>query len=322
MPEVQQGRMRMLDRGSDMKIVYNMSIDDEVAINSYYITHRPSYRRSQILWGVFFPLGLFVFFLLLHLKDGELGGVIIPGVIVPGMYALWIFAGKKKRIDKAVRKTLEEGTNRLDGGEQELEVTSEGLSGKSEFGESKFKWKAIESTVSTPDYYFIFIGAAKSLVVPKLKVTEGDFEEFRRLVEEGFRGAATADGIDGRTFDESKIVVDDKPAYRSDSGRKSCSCGVVSLVGGVLAVALYGVVVGMAIVAGVSAQSEEAVEAPSSGGYLIMAAIAANLVGVIYGVAGLIKANQKKLLPIIGVVINCGVVFLIGMLLVVSFIFA
>ena len=95
----------------------------------------------------------------------------------------------------------------------------------------------------------------------------------------------------------------------------------MSLAGGVVAGALYGLAIGMAIVAGVSQQDGEAVEAPPSAVHLFMAAIGANLLGVIYSISGLVKANQKKLLPIIGLVVNCGVIFLIGMLVLVIILF-
>ncbi len=301
-----------------MKIVYDMSVDDYVGFNIFHHKHSRSLRRSLIIGGVVSPVCIFLFFLLIGIKGGQLGVVILPGVIVPGLFALWILGGNRRRIARVVRKMFKEGENKMDIGLQELEVTSEGLTEKNEFGESKFNWKAIERIASTPDYYYIYISAMKALVVPKLKVTEGDFEEFRRLVEEGFRGAAS---IDGRTFDEKKIASDAKPVYRGDPGRKSCLCGVVSLAGGVLAAAFYGLVIGMVIVAGVSRQGEEAVEAPPSGAYLIMVAIGANLLGVIYSISGLVKANQKKLLPIIGLVVNCGVIFLIGMLVLAIIIF-
>jgi hypothetical protein len=253
----------------------------------------------------------------LSIYKGQWGAVAAYAVFF-AVLMFWVLGGNKRRIARAVRKMLKEGENKMDIGLQALEVTSEGLTDKDEFGESKFNWKAIERVASTPDYYYIYISAMKALVVPKLKVTEGDFEEFRRLVEEGFRNAAMAGGIDARTFDESKLMVDDKPVYRGDPGRKRCLCGVVSLAGGVLAAVFYGLVIGMVIVAVVSQQGEEAVEAPSSAAYLLIAAIAANLLGVVCGISGLIKANQKKLLPIIGLVVNGGILFVIALLILIG----
>lgn len=303
-----------------MKISYTMSVDDHIAFNLYYMTHCPSHRRDRVIWGILLPLALFVFFAVLNFrKDGW--SSIFCAAIVTGLIMLWYLGGYQGRIKKNTRKLLREGENKLDLGKQELEVTSEGLSDKNEFGEGRLNWTAIENTVSLPDYYFIFVGAAKAIVLPKRKITDGDFEEFRRLVEEGFRNAAMAGGIDARTFDESKLMVDDKPVYRGDPGRKSCLCGVMSLAGGVLAAAFYGLVIGMVIVAGVSQQGEEAVEAPPSGAYLIMAAIAANLLGMVCGISGLIKANQKKLLPIIGLVINGGILLVIALLVMIAIIF-
>jgi hypothetical protein len=40
-------------------------------------------------------------------------------------------------------------------------------------------WRMVERLVDTPDYYFIYISAVKALVVPKLKIEEGDFGAFQ-----------------------------------------------------------------------------------------------------------------------------------------------
>ncbi len=299
-----------------MKIVYDMSVDDYVSFSIFHHKHSRSLRRSRIIGGVVFPVCMFLLLSGLSIYKGQWGAVATYAVFF-AVLIIWVLSGSKRTLARVVRKMLKEGENKMDIGLQELEVTSEGLAEKNEFGESKFNWKAIERIASTPDYYYIYVSAMKALVVPKLKVTEGDFEEFRRLVEEGFRNAAS---VDGRTFDEKKIVSDAKPVFKGDPSKKGHCCGVVSLVGGVVAGALYGLVMGLMFAAAAGGQVEESVGSPPSGGYLIVAAIVANLVGTGYGIAGLINRRQEKLLPIIGLVINGGILFVIAILVMIGMI--
>ena len=117
-------------------------------------------------------------------------------------------------------------------------------------------------------------------------------------------------------------MVDDKAVGVSDPGRKSCLCGVVSLAGGVIVVVSYGLIIGIAIAVAILKQGDESVETPRIASHLFRVGIVANIVGLIFGISGWIKSNQKKLLSIIGLVINVIVFILMGMLVLASFIFA
>ena len=301
-----------------MKIVYDMSVDDHVSFSIFHHKHSRSSRRTLMIGGVVFPVCMFLLLSGLSIYKGQWGAVATYAVFF-AVLMIWILSGNKKTLARVVRKMLKEGENKMDIGLQTLEVTSEGLADKNEFSESKFNWKAIERIASTPDYYYIYVSAMKALVVPKLKVTEGDFEEFRRLVEEGFRGAAS---IDGRTFDEKKIVADAKPIFKGDPSKKGHCCGVVSLAGGVVAGALYGLVAGLMFASAAGGQAEESAASAQDAtvGQLILWGIVANLVGTGYGIAGLINRRQKKLLPILGLVVNSGILFVIVILVMIGMI--
>jgi len=289
-----------------MKITYDTSVDDRVAFNVYHFTHSRSAIRARIIVGVLLPVGLFLFICALNFSES--GWRSVPySAIFPGLMMLWFYGGHRRRIRKNVLKLLSEGDAGSGVSVEELEVTSEGLVSREELAEGKYNWKAIRNIASTPDYYFIYTGVGKALVIPKLKVTEGDFEEFRRLVEDGFRRTAVEEGGE---FDESKIAVDDRAIGMDARGSESRFCGVASLAGGILAVALWGTVIGIGIAVTASAQGEEMPKMPVIATYLVVLAIVANILGMIYSISGLGKANQKKLLPIVGLAVNCGVVLL------------
>jgi hypothetical protein len=300
-----------------MKIVFDASVDDHVALNLYTYTHLPAYGRDRIIWGILFPAGLFLFLAVLNFNKSGWSSVAFAAII-PGLYALWFLGGRKGRLRRSTRKILEEDRSKAELGPQEIEVAHDGIVGRTRFEESKLSWKAIERTVSTPDYYFIYLSLLKAIVIPKNKITEGDFETFKRAVEERLREEALTDGV---ALDEGRLIVDDKAVNLNSPEHKSCLCGVISLVGGLSSVILYGVVVGISIAARLYGQDAPSVEDHATEGLLILTAIVANLLGTIFGISGLIKSNQKKLLPIIGLVINCGIILLIGMLLTVGILF-
>jgi len=299
-----------------MKIAYSISEDDYVAFNVFHNTHSAFWRRRQVIAGLVVPIATLIIVCGLSYSSGDWGAVPICAVIL-GLLSLWILAGGRRRAKKTARRMLREGENRSLLGERELEISDAGLTIQTPLRESRIAWQAIERVAVTPDYCLVYIGAIEALIVPRRKILPEDFESLMREIEEGFRGAAS---IDGRTFNEKKIVRDAKPIFKGDPSKKGHCCGVVSLVGGVVAGALYGLVMGLMFAAAAGGQAEESVGSPPSGGYLIMAAIVANLLGTGYGIAGLINRRQEKLLPIIGLVINGGVLFVIAILVMIGMI--
>lgn len=283
-----------------MRISFSLSVEDYVAFSVYHIRNSPSCQRARVLWGVVVPLVLFGFFGVINFRDG--GWSSLPFAAIPGAFlVLWVYGGESGRTRKNARKLFAEGENRSLNGLQRLEATEGGLIDANELSESRFNWRMIERIADTPDYYFIYVGAAKGVIVPKQKVTEGDFEAFRRIVEERFRAVrCEAGGV----FDAGRLARVDRPVVKAP-GRYSGApvLGIVSVVAGVAAAAMCGIILGVIVIGGWTGDAPEEGEQYLAAGLLAVLGFGANVVGLVTGVLGLVKESRKTG-AIIGVIIN------------------
>ena len=72
----------------------------------------------------------------------------------------------------------ESAANRGVLGEHELEILPDGLLEKTAVGEQKIFWTGIEKIQTEGEYTFVYIGAYLAHVVPKAKVSDGDYGTF------------------------------------------------------------------------------------------------------------------------------------------------
>ncbi len=195
-----------------MKIVYDMSVDDYVAFSLFTIVRSPSCRRRVLLSGLIIPVIMFAIVFGLSISSGDWVSICVAAVIF-GSISLWGFGGNRRRVEKVNRRLLKEGANKSLLGRHELEIDKSGLAVRAPLSERKIMWGAVERIALTPDYCFVYIGAIEALIVPRRNILPEDFESLMREIEEGFRGAAS---IDGLTFDEKKIVRNAKPIFKCE----------------------------------------------------------------------------------------------------------
>jgi len=209
-----------------------------VAFNIYHVRSSPSWRRSRIVWGVVLPLGMFA--VLAATGYGEGGWFsLVWAAIPPGLLMLWINGGEEGRLRRSARKMYAEGQNRGVGELEWLEATEAGLIAVDELSEGRFDWRMVERVVNTADYLFIYVSAVKAVIVPKLRVTEGDVGAFVREVEERVRAVQPETA--------GLIVSVDRAVVAGVLGAKSVLWGVVSIVCGTAAGAAYGAMLGLAL---------------------------------------------------------------------------
>lgn len=133
---------------------------------------------------------------------------------------------------------------------------------------------------------------------------------FRRVVEERF-AAVRADA-------DQRIVNVDRPVVAGALGARCATLGIVSIAGGLVAGALYGAMMGSAIVAGVRGEAGDAEDRAAVEGAIILASMFCNLVGLVAGIAGLARRNQKKGPAIIGLAVNLALVLAVAGLVVLA----
>lgn len=293
-----------------MLIKYNVLMDDLIAFNKFHYEHSASARRSNLIFGVIFPLGIFIWSCIEGLFKGSWSSPIIGGVI-GGLLMLWIFGGRRRRFEKAARKILSEGSNKGAVGEHELELAENGLIEKSEYGEARFSWDIVERLGFTPDYTFIYTGSSSGIIIPKAGVIEGDYEELGGTLKRKVEGKTKVEGVEQERNLGKAVITDARKIYKEDTGfGKHSGFGIASFIIAVGVGVLDLLLFGLAFVLGGIVPS--VVQRGSTilyvFGAIVMLGFVASLVGSGLGIAGLRQKNRKRVLSILGLIFNCAIV--------------
>jgi len=173
-----------------MEIEYELREADIIAFTQYRLRHGHGkrnpvlVRRLAYLGG--FTIMAFGSWLLLHdiiLLISFLALAIISFVLYP-TYFDWL-------IRRKVTNTYRDPKNSATLAPRILSANSEGLVEKSGMGEIKVKWEVIDDLELTPTHAFISIQNVPSIVVPKDRISSGDFQSFVNACHEKIkRGAA------------------------------------------------------------------------------------------------------------------------------------
>jgi hypothetical protein len=301
-----------------MRIKYKASPNDLVAFSQFHHKHSATARRNMVICGIIIPAAFFVLTCLQGLYEGR-WDLPITGAILSGALAMWIVGGRRRRLEKIVRKLLNEGSNKSLIGERELEITEAGIISRSEHGESRYAWDIIERIGFTPDYTFIFTSATQGIPISKSSAFEGDYEAFGGELRQRFEEKLKTEDVQQKQDPGKMVVTDAKKAYKEDAGfGKHSGCGIASFViamtTGVLDLLLFVLMVIDEVVS--QGTTERSSVMLCIFATVIMAGGFANIVGVVLGITGLCQKNRKKLFAILGLVFNLAAIVMFGVLIV------
>ena len=148
-----------------MEIQFERTEEDFVEFNLFHISNSPSIKK-QILWtriimAIMPFVFLFVFYKNISITD-YLIATIIALVFVFSYPSIYRSSSKSQ-----TRKFLKEGNNKSLLGHNTIELTPEGILGKSLSGESKINWSSVDKIRQNDEFIFIYIGTINALVIPK-----------------------------------------------------------------------------------------------------------------------------------------------------------
>jgi hypothetical protein len=226
--------------------------------------------------------------------------------------------GRRRRLEKIVRRLLNEGSNKSLLGERELEIIETGLITRSEREQGSYTWDVIERIGFTPDYTFIFISTVQGIAIAKSSVFEGDYEEFKEELRRRFEEKLRIEGAQQKRSSNRKVVTDTTKICKEDAGfGKHSGCGiasfVISIAAGVLYVSILGLMIILAVVDQELTQSRPAILHIFT--VMVIAGLFSNIVGVLLGISGLCQKNRKRLFAILGLIFNLTAVTLFGVLI-------
>jgi hypothetical protein len=300
-----------------MRIKYKASPDDIIAFTQFHYKHYSPARRKHIILSILVPITFFILLWSDELRNGRWDTLII-GVAVTAVIMLWLLVGPRRRIEKALRKTLSDGSNKLHLGERKLEITETGLVEQSEYGEGRYTWDIIERIGFTPDYTFIFISTIQGIPIARSSVLEGDYDEFGKELRRRFEDKLRTKSVQQKRDLNKKVVTDTAEIYKGDGGfGKHSGCGIASFViaiaTGVLDLLLFvSMVIMGAIIPEVTQKGSVMLRLFAT---VVVAGGFANIVGVVLGVSGLCQKNRKRLFAILGLVFNLAAVIVFGVLI-------
>jgi len=161
-----------------MRIRYERTMDDILALNEFSFHHSPTTKRivSRYRWtgalAIWLLAALLVYVLvpampiyltlLLAFIDAAYFAVVAPRIVL-------------KKTKHNIRKQYAEGQNATLLGEQELELTDTGLIARSKYAETKLAWGAIEKIETTPEHTFLFVSSVNAYIIPHTRILEGDY---------------------------------------------------------------------------------------------------------------------------------------------------
>jgi hypothetical protein len=173
-----------------MKIRFDNTVEDIVALNRYLYAHSPAFRLQRVALAILvcaLPAALVVPVLLASFEAEGVGDfvdlavrviILVIGFLIAIPWA-WIvrrlFAWS---INWQVHRLFREGENRGILGSHELELTATGLIERTAYNETATKLEAVERVVDAGEFTIIFLSAVSGHVIPRHAVTEGDYDHF------------------------------------------------------------------------------------------------------------------------------------------------
>jgi hypothetical protein len=156
-------------------------MDDYMAASEeYYKTSR--FIKRQIAgyrWRV--SLAIFLVTLLIPLllaPDAPKFPMICISFFCAALFALIAPSAWMRSVRRQTLASYKERANKIWFCEREIEITPDGIAGRSIYGESLTTWGAIERIEATSDYTFLYMGAVPAFIIPNKRIPESDLREF------------------------------------------------------------------------------------------------------------------------------------------------
>jgi YcxB-like protein len=177
-----------------VRIRFENTIDDFVALARYHSDHSPAARRVRVratwIFAIAFLLltaGLGIKISIYFEEQGIVGwyfalaavspmflGILGAVIRMPGAF--------RRQAERQARQTYAEGNNKAVLGPRELQLDGNELVSRSTYAESRIRLEALERVVTDGAYTFIYLNSVTAYVIPHDSVLEGDPEKFAKAI--------------------------------------------------------------------------------------------------------------------------------------------
>ncbi|NRA38034.1 MAG: YcxB family protein [Planctomycetes bacterium] len=152
-----------------MKVSFELTMDDWIAFNTYYLYNSKEVRRTKTCVQLFAP-ALVLMLLMYSFVNDEM--TVIPTVLLLLYAVAWFVFYPKRFYKNAIRKTMrimKEGDNSGFLGAHEISFNDEGFTCVEPESTQMYKWSAVKQTGENDDYIFLYVTAVSAVILPKEK---------------------------------------------------------------------------------------------------------------------------------------------------------
>lgn len=151
-----------------LEVTYKLNVDDIQAAQWHCMRTSPSMRRNyRIVSVLVLLLTLLPVVFILQFAEFEWWAT---GLFAALVFVAWVFQfprSYRQGLERNTRKMLREGRNALLQCTYRMEIDERGVSVRSEMGESRLSWDAVERVDETDAHIFIYVGSLTGHAVPK-----------------------------------------------------------------------------------------------------------------------------------------------------------
>jgi hypothetical protein len=166
-----------------MKIQYTVEQDDLRVFVLYVMRNNPEFKRQRRIAGVVIAAVFLLIATHLAYRDHSAIPYLWFG-ITGSAFQLYFFRRSPSVSRKQIERLYPQQDNRGVLCEHTVELTEAGVVETTNTGEQKTVFAGILRIVDSDNHAFIFIGSQMAYVIPKSKVTSGDFNSFMTRLKE------------------------------------------------------------------------------------------------------------------------------------------
>jgi hypothetical protein len=167
-----------------MRLEYELTKQDYIDFNIYYIKNSDTLKRSLIIqryvMAVFF---LIIPFAIYRVTDIPLWYWLAVFFVVAVLWVIFYPKYFMSATIKRISKLVDEGKNKDMLGKHIITVNEEGIKEESKNGDSRINWDGVEKVAEAENHIFIYISSVMAYIIPK-SIFEDDNtrDEFLKLL--------------------------------------------------------------------------------------------------------------------------------------------
>ncbi|KZR58940.1 YcxB family protein [Pseudobacillus badius] len=168
-----------------MKLSYELTKEDYLAFNLYYIKNSAAITKSLFAQRFFPPIAFLVLpFIFTGITGEFLVGLSVVFMLTAVAWMMFYPRYFYWHVKNGVNKALNEGKNENLIGEHTFTLHEDGFIEKNKVEERKVSWSGIEKVAENEEYYFLFFSSMSAYILPKRAFADEEAKrQFRQLAD-------------------------------------------------------------------------------------------------------------------------------------------